>query len=136
MRNGGFLGKHARPAVPHLPLPPRASPPGERRVGGGAGGRVARTGLSVERAAVRNNGYALEFASEALQADPEVVLAAVGQNGRALIHASQALREDPFCVASHLRKSLNLSLRKCLFLIAGGVYSNLNVTHFFKKIES
>ena len=45
-------------------------------------------------AAVRNNGYVLEFASKALRADPEVVLTAVKENGRALHHASLALRAD------------------------------------------
>jgi hypothetical protein len=43
---------------------------------------------------VKQNGDALEFASDELQGDREVVLAAVKQNGDALKYASQQLRGD------------------------------------------
>ena len=43
-------------------------------------------------AAVKQNGRALEFASEELRADKEVVLAAVQQDGQALWGASEELR--------------------------------------------
>ena len=43
-------------------------------------------------AAVQQNGRALKYASEELQADREVVLAAVQQNGDALTYASQELQ--------------------------------------------
>ncbi len=45
-------------------------------------------------AAVTQNGDALRFASDALQADREVVLAAVTRNGYALQYASDALQAD------------------------------------------
>ena len=43
-------------------------------------------------AAVQQNGRALKYASEELQADREVVLAAVQQNGEALTYASRELQ--------------------------------------------
>ena len=42
--------------------------------------------------AVKQDGYALEYASEELRGDREVVLAAVKQNGRALEQASFKLQ--------------------------------------------
>ena len=42
----------------------------------------------------RQNGRALEFASEDLRADRDVVLAAVRQNAYALKYASERLRDD------------------------------------------
>ena len=48
----------------------------------------------VVAAAVKESGFALEFASEALRGNREVVLAAVEQDGRALRYASVALRGD------------------------------------------
>jgi hypothetical protein len=61
-------------------LPPELASAGEHR-------RLMLT-------AVRRDGLALEFASEDLRNDPDVVLAAVTQNGWALKHASAALRSD------------------------------------------
>ena len=43
---------------------------------------------------MRQNGRALEFASEDLRADRDVVLAAVRQNAYALKYASERLRDD------------------------------------------
>ena len=45
--------------------------------------------------AVRNDGNALEYASDTLKADREVVLEAVKQNGYALEYASEELQNDP-----------------------------------------
>ena len=42
--------------------------------------------------AVKNDGYALEYASEELKADTEIVLAAVKNNGMALEYASKKLK--------------------------------------------
>ena len=44
--------------------------------------------------AVKQNGYALEYASAALKDDREIVLEAVKQNGLALYSASAALQRD------------------------------------------
>ena len=46
-------------------------------------------------AAVKNDGLALEYASDTLKADREVVLEAVKQNGYALEYASEELQNDP-----------------------------------------
>ena len=46
-------------------------------------------------AAVKNNGSALQYASDELQADKEVVLMAVKQNGYAINYASEELKNDP-----------------------------------------
>ena len=43
-------------------------------------------------AAVKQDGYALRFASDELRGDKEVVLAAVKQDGRAFEYASEELR--------------------------------------------
>lgn len=43
---------------------------------------------------VRQNGYALRYASDGLKADREVVLAAVRQNGKAEFYACKLLRND------------------------------------------
>ena len=70
-------------------------------------------------AAVRNNGYVLEFASKALRADPGVVLTAVKENGRALRHASEALRADRFLARAAREASALARLpRLCRFLLA------------------
>ena len=45
-------------------------------------------------AAVSQYGWALEFASEELQSDHEIVMAAVSQYGVALKHASEELQSD------------------------------------------
>mmetsp|Transcript_43184 Transcript_43184/g.119442 ORF Transcript_43184/g.119442 Transcript_43184/m.119442 type:complete len:374 (+) Transcript_43184:28-1149(+) len=59
---------------------------------------AAQKGLAADRdvalAAVRQNGDALQFASEELRADREVVLAAVRGRGNAVRWASGALRAD------------------------------------------
>ena len=59
-------------------------------------GRSARR--QVVLAAVRSDGWALEFAAPDLQDDEEVALAAVQQEGQALQMASAALRADPTVV--------------------------------------
>ena len=43
---------------------------------------------------VNNDGRVLAFASEALRADPEVVIEAVERNGEALQFASEELKAD------------------------------------------
>ncbi len=48
----------------------------------------------VVLAAVRQNAYALQYASKAVRGDREVALAAVKRHGYALCHASEALRGD------------------------------------------
>mgnify|MGYP002365764157 FL=1 len=40
------------------------------------------------------HGFALEYASEDLRSDREIVLAAVKQNAEALVYASSDLRSD------------------------------------------
>jgi len=55
---------------------------------------VLRADKPVVFAAVAQNGYALVYASAAIQADHDVVLAAVAQNGYALEYASAALKAD------------------------------------------
>ena len=68
---------------------------------------------------VSKNGYALAYASEALQADREVVLAAVRQNEHALMYASEALRADPFLARAAREASALARLpRLCSFLLA------------------
>ncbi|WP_064581203.1 DUF4116 domain-containing protein [Streptobacillus moniliformis] len=44
--------------------------------------------------AVKNNGWALEYASKELKNDKEAVMAAVKQNGDALQFASERLRNN------------------------------------------
>jgi len=48
---------------------------------------------------VKNNGYALDAASEELKADKDVVMAAVKNYGEALEHASEELKADPEILA-------------------------------------
>ena len=55
-------------------------------------------------AAVRQNGYALEYASKDLRADKEVVLAAVKQKGWAIHCASEDLRKDKKVVLAAVRQ--------------------------------
>jgi hypothetical protein len=45
-------------------------------------------------AAVKQNGYMLEYAAESLKADKEIVLAAVKQHGHALHYAAESLKAD------------------------------------------
>lgn len=54
--------------------------------------------------AVAKNGYALAFASSSLKNDKEVVRAAVAQNGAALQYASTTLKSDKDIVASMSHK--------------------------------
>ena len=69
--------------------------------------RVARAGLALEYAteelrgdrevvmtAVASNGWALEYATEDLRGDREVVMTAVASNGWGVNHASEELRGD------------------------------------------
>ena len=44
---------------------------------------------------MKQHGLALQYASEQLRGDREVVLAAVKQKGRALCFASEQLQNDP-----------------------------------------
>ena len=53
---------------------------------------------------VVKDGWALEFASEELQGDREVVLAAVRQNGLALQHASAELKMDRELVLAAVKR--------------------------------
>lgn len=53
--------------------------------------------------AVRHYRWALEYASEALKADREVVMEAVQQNGDALKYASNELRVDREVVMESVR---------------------------------
>ncbi len=48
---------------------------------------------------MKNNGYALDAASDELKADKEVVMAAVKNYGEALEHASEELKADPEILA-------------------------------------
>jgi len=54
----------------------------------------AKADREIVLAAVRQNGYTLQFASDELRADREVVSIAARQNGRALWFATGALCED------------------------------------------
>ena len=55
-------------------------------------------------AAVWQDGMALRYASEELQADREIVLAAVRQDGRALCFASEELQADHEIVLAAVRQ--------------------------------
>ena len=55
--------------------------------------------------AVKQNGWPLKYASDALKNDKEVVLAAVKQNGRALGYASNALKEDKDVVLEAVKQN-------------------------------
>ena len=77
-----------------------------------------RADRGVVLAAVRQDGFALH-ASKVLRGDPEVVLAAVKENGRALRHASEALRADRFLARAAREASALARLpRLCRFLLA------------------
>ena len=68
-------------------------------------------------AAVRQRGWALNYASPELRADREVVLAAVRQNGRALefaIFASEELRAD-MCMHMHMCMHMSCIVKKKLY---------------------
>jgi len=55
--------------------------------------------------AVQKDGVALKYATEALKSDRDVVLTAVQQDGDALEHATEALRADPEVVEAAMQKS-------------------------------
>ena len=55
-------------------------------------------------AAVKHNGFALDYADKSLQEDPEIVLVAVRQNGNALTYADKSLQEDPDIVMAAVRQ--------------------------------
>ena len=57
-------------------------------------GRLYRADREVVLQAVRQNGKALQYASEELKNDREVVLQAITQNGKALQYASPELQDD------------------------------------------
>ena len=54
-------------------------------------------------AAVKQNGLALEYASDELKCDREIVLAAVKQTSHALEYASEELKNDPEIKETTLR---------------------------------
>ena len=58
----------------------------------------------VVLAAVKKHGWALDYASKELQNDRDVVLAAVKENGYALRHASEELKNDEKVVLVAVRK--------------------------------
>ena len=64
-----------------------------------------RGDTEVVLAAVQENGSALKYASDALQADHAVVLAAVRNLGGALTFASEALQNDLQIVLSAVKQS-------------------------------
>ena len=49
--------------------------------------------------AVKQTGWALEYADKTLKKDKEIVLAAVKQDGFALEYADESLRKDPDILA-------------------------------------
>ena len=67
-----------------------------------------RSDKEIVLAAVKNDGCALEYASEELKADAEIVLAAVKNNGIALEYASKKLKADKTIVME-----LNNIIRLC-----------------------
>ena len=56
-------------------------------------------------AAVQQDGYALEYATDALKADATIVLAAVQQHGHALYYAAEALQADLTIVTAAVRQA-------------------------------
>eukprot|EP00971_Amphidinium_carterae_P019573 385370-Amphidinium_carterae.1 len=58
----------------------------------------------VVQAAVRQRGFALQYATEALKSDCDVVLTAVQRNGCALEYASEAVRADREVVEEAVRQ--------------------------------
>ena len=68
----------------------------------------------IVMAAVTQNGWALQFATEALRGDREIVMAAVTQNWRALRHATEELRGDNEIMEVALRDSDALALKVML----------------------
>ena len=56
-------------------------------------------------AEVKQNGFALEYASQALKNDPQIVAEAVKQTGTALRYASVALQNDPQIVVEAVKQN-------------------------------
>ena len=54
--------------------------------------------------AVQHDGRALEYASDRLRSDKEIVLVAVQQDGEALEYASETSRDDPLIVLEAVRQ--------------------------------
>ena len=63
-----------------------------------------RNDKEVVREAIKQNGYTIRYASEELKNDKEVVLEAVKQNGKALLYASKELRNDKEVVLEAVRQ--------------------------------
>merc|ERR1712039_893364 len=86
-------------------------------------------GREIVMSAVRQNGLALQYATDALRADQEIVLQAVAQHGHAFQHADVALRSSKPVVfealmlnpearghtANHLRVDIDEVVRKNTF---------------------
>ena len=66
---------------------------------------IRYTNKADAMAAVSNDGYALEYASEALKADREVVMAAIENIGYALQYASEELRSDSQFILAAVEKN-------------------------------
>jgi len=60
----------------------------------------------VVMAAVRNRGYALQFASPRLKEDKEVVLAALRNAGSAIQFASPTLQKDPDVIKASFKNNM------------------------------
>ena len=58
-------------------------------------------------AAVKEWGWALQYASKSLKSDPKIVLSAVKQDGMALEYASNSLQSDPKIVLSAVKQDGN-----------------------------
>lgn len=71
--------------------------------------------------AVRKNGHALQFASQTLRGDKEVVMEAVQQNGTALKYASKTLQveKDVVTVAVRQKKTHPVTLHPKELYIGG-----------------
>lgn len=65
----------------------------------------------VVTAAVKQNGFALEYASERLKDDPEIVKTAVNNHGLALNYASPRLQDDPEIVKEAVKNHSSLVLQ-------------------------
>eukprot|EP00971_Amphidinium_carterae_P109745 2174031-Amphidinium_carterae.1 len=65
----------------------------------------------VVLAAVQKNGYALQYATEALRDDREVVLAAVQENGWALQYATETLKSDSEVVLAAVQQHKDPAFR-------------------------
>jgi len=93
-------------------------------------------------AAVKNYGFALEFASSRLKADKEVVLEAIKKHGTALEFASIELRKDKELITNAIRSNPHViyssyipSLLKNLFSVFSGYSLNEKMNYLFEKIK-